>query len=112
MRDLGDRGLVYIDDGSSPQSLAGEVAGDNGVRFARADLRLDASRNPDAIDAALARLESLARQKGVAIGFAAGLPEANERIARFAADLGKRGVVLVPVSAALGAAAMTQSEKR
>jgi polysaccharide deacetylase 2 family uncharacterized protein YibQ len=112
MRDLADRGLDYIDDGSSPQSLAGDVAGDNGVRFAKADLRIDASRNPEAIDAALFRLESLARQNGVAIGFAAGLPEANERIARFAADLARRGVVLVPVSAALGIASMTQSEKR
>lgn len=112
MRELGDRGLTYIDDGSSPQSLVGDAAAASGVRFGKADLRIDASRNPEAIDAALSRLESLARQNGVAIGFAAGLPETNERIARFAADLAKRGLVLVPVSAALGAASMTQSEKR
>jgi polysaccharide deacetylase 2 family uncharacterized protein YibQ len=112
MRELADRGLDFVDDGSSPQSIAGEVAGANGVSFAKADLRIDASKNPEAIDAALFRLESLARQQGVAVGFAAGLPEANERIARFAADLGRRGVALVPVSAVLGADNSARSEKR
>jgi hypothetical protein len=112
MRELADRGLDFVDDGSSPQSIAGEVAGANGVGFAKADLRIDASKSPEAIDAALFRLESLARQQGVAIGFAAGLPEANERIARFASDLARRGVALVPVSAVLGADATARSEKR
>jgi polysaccharide deacetylase 2 family uncharacterized protein YibQ len=112
MRELAERGLDFIDDGSSPQSIAGEVAGANGVGYAKADLRIDASKSPQAIDAALFRLESLARQQGVAIGFAAGLPEANERIARFASDLARRGVALVPVSAVLGADATARSEKR
>jgi polysaccharide deacetylase 2 family uncharacterized protein YibQ len=110
MRELSDRGLDYMDDGSSPQSLAGDVAGASGVGFVKADIRIDASKSPEAIDAALFRLESLARQNGVAVGFAAGLPDANERIARFAADLGRRGVALVPVSALVGAAA--RGEKR
>lgn len=112
MRELADRGLDFVDDGSSPQSLAGEAAGASGVGFAKADLRIDASRSVESIDAALFRLESLARQNGVAVGFAAGLPEASERIARFAADLGRRGVALVPVSAAFGASALAASEKR
>lgn len=112
MRELADRGLDYVDDGSSPQSLAGEAAGASGVGFLKADLRIDASRSAEAIDGALFRLEALARQKGVAVGFAAGLPEANERIARFAADLGRRGLALVPVSATFGAHAAARSEKR
>ncbi|WP_374546403.1 divergent polysaccharide deacetylase family protein [Rhodoblastus sp.] len=112
MRELSDRGLDYVDDGSSPQSVAGEVAGASGVGFVKADLRIDASKSPEAIDAALFRLESLARQKGVAVGFAAGLPEANERIVRFTADLARRGVTLVPVSAVIGADTTARSEKR
>jgi uncharacterized protein len=112
MRELADRGLAYVDDASSPQSLAGDEAGAAGVSFGKADLRIDASKSPEAIDAALFRLESLARQKGVAIGFAAGLPEASERIARYAADLARRGVVLVPVSAVLGAETTARAEKR
>ncbi len=112
MKELANRGLDYVDDGSSPQSLAREAALANGVGFANADLRLDAARGAAAIDAALLRLETLARQKGVAIGYAAGLPEASARIARFAADLKRDGVVLIPVSAALRAEALVSNEKR
>jgi uncharacterized protein len=112
MKELAERGLDYFDDGSSPKSLAGEAARGHGVGFAKADLRLDASRDPASIDSALLRLEALARQNGVAIGYAAGSPAASDRIARFAADLKRNGVVLIPVSAALRAEAAVSSEKR
>ncbi|HUO53143.1 MAG TPA: divergent polysaccharide deacetylase family protein, partial [Rhodoblastus sp.] len=112
MKDLAGRGLDYVDDGSSPQSLAKNLAIDSGVGFAKADLRIDASRSPEAIDAALFRLETLARQNGVAVGFASGLPEGVERIARFAVDLERRGVALIPVSAAIQAEAIASNEKR
>ncbi len=112
MAELAERGLDYIDDGSSPQSLAGDAASEKGVGFARAELRIDESKKPEAVDAALFRLETLARKNGVAIGFAAGLPEANARIARFANELGRRGLALVPVSAALGAENPVQGENR
>ena len=112
MKELASRGLDYVDDGSSPQSLAREAALAQGVGFARADLRLDAAHDAVAIGAALQRLETLARQNGVAIGYAAGLPEASERIARFAADLKRDGVVLIPVSAALRAEGLARDEKR
>jgi polysaccharide deacetylase 2 family uncharacterized protein YibQ len=112
MAELADRGLDYVDDGSSPQSLAGDAASEKGVGFVKADLRLDESKKPEAVDSALFRLEELARKNGVAVGFAAGLPEANGRIARFANDLGKRGIALVPVSAALAAKTPVQGENR
>lgn len=112
MKELASRGLDYVDDGSSPQSLAREAALAHGVGFAKADLRLDAARGEAAIETALQRLESLARQNGVAIGYAAGLPEASERIARFAADLKRDGVVLIPVSAAIRGEGLAGGEKR
>ncbi|WP_298352286.1 divergent polysaccharide deacetylase family protein [Rhodoblastus sp.] len=112
MKELASRGLDYVDDGSSPQSLAGEAALAHGVGFAKADLRLDAARGEAAIGTALQRLESLARQNGVAIGYAAGLPEASERIARFAADLKRDGVVLIPVSAAIRGESLARNGKR
>ena len=112
MRELAERGLDFVDDGSSPQSLAAEIAGEKGVGFVKADLRIDESKRPEAIDAALFRLETLARQKGVAVGFAAGLPAANERIARFAADLNRRGLTLVPLSAAMRAGSAAQNDIR
>ncbi len=112
MRELAERGLDYVDDASSPQSLVAEIARDKGVGFIKADVRLDELKRPEAIDAALLRLENLAREKGVAVGFASGLPASNERIARFAADLAKRGLALIPVSEAIRAQGATANEKR
>ncbi|WP_294536422.1 divergent polysaccharide deacetylase family protein [uncultured Rhodoblastus sp.] len=103
MRELAARGLDFVDDGSSPRSLAAGIAGENGVGFVKADLRLDESSRPEAIEAALLRLETLARAQGVAVGYAAGLPGAVDRIAGFAAGLDRRGLALVPLSAAVGA---------
>jgi polysaccharide deacetylase 2 family uncharacterized protein YibQ len=101
MRELAARGLDFVDDGSSPRSLGAAIASESGVGFAKADLRLDESPLPEAIDAALVRLERLARAKGVAVGYVAGLPAATEPVARFAAGLERRGVALVPLSAAI-----------
>ena len=112
MGELAERGLDYVDDGSSPQSLAGDIAAQAGVGFIKADVRIDEAKRPEAIDAALFRLENLARQKGVAVGFATGLPASNERIARFAAELAKHGLALVPVSDAVRAQGATANEKR
>jgi hypothetical protein len=103
MAELSRRGLDYIDDGSAPQSLAGEVATEKAVNFLKVDVRIDEVRRPEAIDAALLKLESLAKQNGVAVGFASGLTMTSERIANALVDLARRGVVLVPVSAAFRA---------
>jgi uncharacterized protein len=111
MRELAARGLDFVDDGSSPQSLAGPIASQDGVGFVKADLRLDESLRPEAIDAALAQLESLARERGFAVGYAAGLPAANERIARFAAGLERRGLALVPLSAAIRGKSSTPGDR-
>ncbi|MCW2283222.1 polysaccharide deacetylase 2 family uncharacterized protein YibQ [Rhodoblastus acidophilus] len=101
--EIGKRGLAYIDDGSAPSSVAGEVAARDGLGFLKVDVRIDDVRRPEAIDAALVKLETLAKQKGVAVGFASGLPSTNDRIASYLADLRRAGVVLVPVSAAFDA---------
>ena len=99
MREIAGRGLLFLDDGTAAQSLAPTLAAAAGAPSARADVVLDASPRPEAIDAALARLEALARAKGSAIGYAAGLPGAMEALARFAQGLERRGVALVPLSA-------------
>jgi polysaccharide deacetylase 2 family uncharacterized protein YibQ len=101
MAELAKRGLDYVDDGSAPQSRAGEAAAEQGVRFLKVDVSIDEQRRPEAIDAALFKLESLARQNGVAVGFASGLTMTNERLVRYLAGLARHGVVLVPVSAIL-----------
>ena len=99
VRDIGARGLIYFDDAASARSLAGQIAGANGVPFARADVTLDSVASPAHIDAALTRLEATARQRGVAIGVASALPATIARIAQWAKAVENRGFVLVPITA-------------
>ena len=99
LREIAARGLFYLDDGSSPRSLAGQIAPTIGLAAASADAVVDADPSPAAIDAALSRLEALARARGAAIGVATALPSSLDRIARWSAGLEARGVELTPVSA-------------
>jgi polysaccharide deacetylase 2 family uncharacterized protein YibQ len=99
MRDAGKRGLIYLDDGTSARSVTNQIAGAANMPFAKANIVLDAVPTPSEIDTALARLESLARERGVAVGVASALPVSIERIANWAKAAGGRGIVLVPVSA-------------
>jgi len=99
LSEIAARGLFYLDDGSSPRSLVHDVAPTLGLASAAADAVVDADAAPAAIDAALTRLEALARARGAAIGVATALPSSLDRIARWSAGLEARGVELVPVSA-------------
>ena len=99
LREVGKRGLIYFDGGSSPRSVAGQMAGSQNVTFARADAVLDAVPTANDIDNALTRLEATARSRGVAIASASALPVTIDRIANWARSAEARGLTLVPVSA-------------
>jgi uncharacterized protein len=101
LREIAARGLFYVDDGTSAQSLAITLAPGQALAAARADLVLDSTAEPEAIEAALARLEAIARDKGAAIGVASALPVSVETIGRFARALEARGIALIPLSAAM-----------
>jgi uncharacterized protein len=98
IREIGQRGLIYMDDGSSGRSLAPQLAAVAGVASIRAEIVIDAVQRGQEIDAALARLEKIAKEKGVAVGFGSALPVTVERIARWAKAAEARGIVLVPIS--------------
>lgn len=99
IEETNSRGLFILDDGSAPQSLAGKIAASVSAPHVVADVVIDTERDGQAMEKALLRLESIAREKGTAVGVATGLPETVDRIARFTAGLEKRGIALVPVSA-------------
>jgi uncharacterized protein len=99
MRDAGKRGLIYLDDGTSARSVTSQIAGAANMPFAKANIVLDAVPTPAEIDTALARLEAMARERGVAVGVASALPASIDRIAQWAKAAAGRGIVLVPVSA-------------
>ena len=93
------RGLAFIDDGSSPRSAATSVADSLGLPAVTGDVVIDAGQSDESIEAALQKLEALARERGQAFGVATALPSTIAAIARWADGLGARGIVLVPVSA-------------
>jgi hypothetical protein len=101
LREVAKRGLMYVDDGSSARSLAGQIAGANNLPFAKAGIVLDVVPTPDEIDRALARLEAVARDGGIAVGVATALPVSIERIAKWAKGAEARGFLLVPITAAV-----------
>jgi polysaccharide deacetylase 2 family uncharacterized protein YibQ len=99
LRETAKRGLIYVEDGTSPRSLAGQVAGANNLAYAKADLTIDAVPTSTEIDRALVRLEKTARERGVAVGMANALPASIERIAAWAKAAEGHGLLLVPISA-------------
>jgi uncharacterized protein len=112
LRELAGRGVAFIDDGSSPQSLATSLAPGVGLASARADIVIDADKKHESIEAALSRLEAIAREKGFALGVASAIPQSVERVSRFARGLEQRGIALVPASAALTRGGAAQAESR
>ena len=104
LAEIASRGLAYLDDGSSPRSVAHEAAAALNLPSAKADLVIDADPSPEAIETALTRLEALARSQGGAIGVATARPASVERIARWSAALEARGVALAPLSAMMARA--------
>lgn len=101
IREAAKRGLGYLDDGSSPRSVAGTLAQGQTMPFAKADLSIDAVPTAAEIDKALAKLEALAKSRGNAIGIASSLPVSVDRIRNWARALESRGVLLVPLTTAM-----------
>ena len=102
LREAAKRGLIYVDDGSSPRSLAGQIAGANNLPYAKADLAIDAVPTSSEIDRAIARLEKTAQERGTAVGMANALPVSIDRIANWAKSAEARGILLVPITAIVG----------
>jgi hypothetical protein len=91
--ELGRRGLLYLD--PRPGRSASGKAPSRTV-----DLVVDDPPARAEIEAKLAGLERLAREKGAAVGLAGPLrPVTVERIAAWAKGLDEKGITLVPVSA-------------
>lgn len=101
IKEAAKRGLGYLDDGSAPRSVAPALAASQAMPFAKADLAIDAVPTALEIDRALNKLESLARERGLAIGIASALPVSIDRIAAWSKALESRGILLVPLTTAM-----------
>ena len=98
MRETAKRGLIYVDDGASSRSVAGQLAGSQNLPFAKTDVVIDTVPTAVEIDRALARLEITARDHGTAVGLATALPGTVTRIAEWAKKAEARGFILVPIT--------------
>ena len=98
LEELGRRGLLYVDPRPGHAPVPGSTVPTRAV-----DVVVDDPPARAQIEAKLADLERIARDRGVALGLAG--PPASvtiERIAAWAQGLEARGIVLAPVSALVG----------
>ncbi len=101
IREAAKRGLGFLDDGSAPRSVAATLASSQAMPFAKADFSIDAVPTAAEIDRALVKLESLAKERGTAIGVASALPISIERIGAWIKALEGHGIMLVPLTTAM-----------
>ena len=101
IREAAKRGLGYLDDGSSPRSAAPSLTTALSMPFAKADFTIDAVPTSAEIDRTLVKLETLAKERGLAVGVASALPISIERLAAWIKTLDSRGIMLVPLTTAM-----------
>ena len=99
MRELRKRDVLFLDSKTSARSVAGDLAGRNGVPNTTRDIFLDHVIDLDSIRRQLARTEKLARRNGsaVAIGHPHGVT--IQALKEWLPGLEARGFTLAPISA-------------
>jgi polysaccharide deacetylase 2 family uncharacterized protein YibQ len=95
--ELKARGLLYVDDGATPDSASTKVASAIGLDYSAVSVQIDAGN----VAKQLAQLETLAKERGIAIGVAKAKPATVKQLSDWANKLEAKGIVLVPVSAAV-----------
>lgn len=100
LRQLKDRGLVYLDDGTSSRSSAVDAASQIDLPVRQARLVIDAAGDFNSTTDSLRRLETMAQSgSSIVIGVGTGLPATIDAVETWAKTLESRGILLVPVSA-------------
>lgn len=97
--ELGQRGLMFLDDGSSARSLGPEMARGQGVPYAAADLVIDGERERGAILKRLDEAERTARAQGRAIAIGSAFDVTVDAVRQWIGEAKRRGIEIVPVSA-------------
>lgn len=99
LQEVKNRGLLFLDNRSTPASVIGQVAAEINLPRAANDRFIDGQAARVAIDGKLAELEMVARRQGHAVGIGFPFPVTIERVAAWAGTIEDRGFVLTPVSA-------------
>jgi len=96
---LKERGLMYVDGTEGDETVGPKIATEIGLPRAFVDVVVDSDPSKAGIDAGLARLESLVRERAVVVGVVRPYPVMVERLRAWAATLESKNLVLAPVSA-------------
>ncbi|WP_420967681.1 divergent polysaccharide deacetylase family protein [Bradyrhizobium sp. B120] len=101
VREAAKRGLSFFDDGSIPRSVAQSLSAGQSLPFAKADFAIDVVPTSAEIDRALVKLETIAKERGTAVGVASALPVSIERLGAWLKTLDSKGIMLVPLTTAM-----------
>ena len=94
-----DHELFFVDSYTHKDSVALQLAAENGLRTTRRDVFLDNEPTPDAILAEFERLVEMARKNGHAVGIGHPYPQTMAFLAEHLPELEERyGVTLVPIT--------------
>lgn len=90
--------MFFIDSFTTNQSVALQIAAENGVEAVRRDIFLDPDKDPATVAREFERLKELARKRGHAIGIGHPYPTTLELLERELPRLAEEGFELVRVS--------------
>jgi polysaccharide deacetylase 2 family uncharacterized protein YibQ len=99
LQDLQARGLMFLDAMETPDSIAGQLAGEMHMPNVVNNRFLDTQASRVAIDARLFELEAIAEATGRAVGIGFPYPVTIERVSEWIATLEEREIAVVPISA-------------
>jgi len=103
MEHLDAKGLAFIEDGNLAETGFAVAADQSGARYAGADEVIDVRIEADAMRDRLMALESIAANRGSALGTAIAYPVTIDALRDWAQGLDARGLVLAPASHAVRA---------
>ena len=96
---LKKRGLMYLDSKASRKSVGARMAKEIKMPRAYNTRFIDKEASRVSIDARLFELERIAKSTGAAVGIGFPLPVTLERLKVWMADMKKKNIILVPLSA-------------
>lgn len=99
---LSQRGVALVEDGSLEDASFDAVADETRVRYVKASSPIDTKLTADDINLELLELETLAKEKGAAMGAGYAFPITIEMAKIWTSELGQKGILLAPVSALVG----------
>ena len=99
MADAAQRGILFVDSRTAPESVADQTAAVFGMPHVTRDVFLDHAEDMQSVKAALARMEAVAKHQGYAVGIGHPKDITLAALREWLPTLAAKGLELAPVSA-------------